>query len=148
MLLIHWCHFLLVLLFIIIEKLSESFTSPYDLMFTFFLFVSNKLLSLLIFNRSFRYFERVMDFFAAVIRQHGVVKGTLIILAGMCFFSLSFYYALSQQILLETITLVLTALMKPLALVESLTASLILTRICLTELKTPKMKLVQSKPMS
>ena len=148
MLLIHWCHSLLVLLFIIIEKLSESFTSPYDLMFTFFLFVSNKLLSLLIFNRSFRYFERVMDFFAAVIRQHGVVKGTLIILAGMCFFSLSFYYALSQQILLETITLVLTALMKPLALVESLTASLILTRICLTELKTPKMKLVQSKPMS
>ena len=148
MLLIHWCHSLLVLLFIIIEKLSESFTSPYDLMFTFFLFVSNKLLSLLIFNRSFRYFERVMDFFAAVIRQHGVVKGTLIILAGMCFFSLSFYYALSQQILLETITLVLTALMKPLALVESLTASLILTRTCLTELKTPKMKLVQSKPMS
>ena len=148
MLLIHWCHSLLVLLFIIIEKLSESFTSPYDLMFTFFLFVSNKLLSLLIFNRSFRYFERVMDFFAAVIRQHGVVKGTLIILAGMCFFSLSFYYALSQQILLETITLVLTALTKPLALVESLTASLILTMICLTELKTPKMKLVQSKPMS
>ena len=96
MLLIHWCHSLLVLLFIIIEKLSESFTCPYDLMFTFFLFVSNKLLSLLIFNRSFRYFERVMDFFAAVIRQHGVVKGTLIILAGMCFFSLSFYYALSQ----------------------------------------------------
>ena len=148
MLLIHWCHSLLVLLFIIIEKLSESFTSPYDLMFTFFLFVSNKLLSLLIFNRSFRYFERVMDFFAAVIRQHGVVKGTLIILAGMCFFSLSFYYALSQQILLETITLVLTALTKPLALVEQLTAILILTRICLTELKTPKMKLVQSKPMS
>ena len=35
--------------------------------------------------------------------------------------------------------------MRPLALVESLTASLILTRICLTELKTPKMKLVQSK---
>ena len=31
-----------------------------------------------------------MDFFAAVIRQHGVVRGTLIILAGMCFSSLSF----------------------------------------------------------
>ena len=98
MLLIHWCHSLLVLLFIIIEKLSESFTSPYDLMFTFFLFVSNKLLSLLIFNRSFRYFERVMDFFAAVIRQHGVVRGTLIILAGMCFSSLSFYLLCSVTV--------------------------------------------------
>ena len=67
-------------------------------MFTFFLFVSNKLLSLLIFNRSFRYFERVMDFFAAVIRQHGVVKGTLIILAGMCFSSLSFYLLCSVTV--------------------------------------------------
>ena len=91
MLLIHWCHSLLVLLSMIIEKLSEFFTSPYDLMFIFFLFVSYVILSLLIFDRSFRYFERVMDFFAAVIRKHGAVKGTLIILAGMCFFSLSFY---------------------------------------------------------
>ena len=97
MLLIHWCHSLLVLLSLIIEKLSESFTSPYDLMFIFFLFVSNMLLSLLIFDRSFRYFERVKDFFAAAIRQHGVVKVIFIILAGMCFSLFLFiYYALSQ----------------------------------------------------
>ena len=98
MLLIHWCHSLLVLLSMIIEKLSESFTSPYDLMFIFFLFVSYVILSLLIFDRSFRYFERVMDLFAAVIRKHGVVNGTLIILAGMCFFSLSFYLLCSVTV--------------------------------------------------
>ena len=39
-----------------------------------------------------------MDFFAAVIRQHGAVKGTLIILAGMCFFSLSFYFLFSVTV--------------------------------------------------
>ena len=39
-----------------------------------------------------------MDFLAAVIRQHGVVKGTLIILGGVCFFSLSFYLLCSVTI--------------------------------------------------
>ena len=39
-----------------------------------------------------------MDFFATVVRQHGVVKGTLIILAGMCFFSLSFYLLCSVTV--------------------------------------------------
>ena len=39
-----------------------------------------------------------MDFFAAVIRQHGAVRGTLIILAGMCFSSLSFYLLCSVTV--------------------------------------------------
>ena len=64
----------------------------------FLLFVSYILLSLLIFDHSFRYFERVKDFFAAVIIQHGVVKGIFIILAGICFFSLSFYLLCSVTI--------------------------------------------------
>jgi len=33
-------HSLLILLSMIVEKLSESFTSPYDLMFVFFMFVN------------------------------------------------------------------------------------------------------------
>ena len=82
----------------IVEKLWESFTSPYDLMFVFFMFVNCLPFWLLISECSFRYFERVMDFFATVVRQHGVVKGTLIILAGMCFFSLSFYLLCSVTV--------------------------------------------------
>ena len=39
-----------------------------------------------------------MDFLAAIIRQHGVVKGTLIILGGVCFFSFSFYLLCSVTI--------------------------------------------------
>ena len=39
-----------------------------------------------------------MDFLAAVIREHGVVKGTLIILGGVCFFSLSFYLLCSVTV--------------------------------------------------
>jgi len=91
-------HSLLILLSMIVEKLSESFTSPYDLMFVFFMFVNYLPFWLLISERSFRHFERVMDFFAAVIRQHGAVRGTLIILAGMCFSSLSFYLLCSVTV--------------------------------------------------
>ena len=94
----HLFHSLSVLLFMIVEKLSESFTSPYDLMFVFFMFVNCLPFWLLISERSFRYFERVMYFFATVIIQHGVVRGTLIILAGTCFFSLSFYLLCSVTV--------------------------------------------------
>ena len=96
--LFNWFYFFLVLLSIIIEKLSESILSPYDIMFFFFIFVNYLPFWLLISERSFRYFERIMDFLAAVIREHGVVKGTLIILGGVCFFSLSFYLLCSVTI--------------------------------------------------
>ena len=96
--LFNWFYSFLVLLSIIIEKLSESLLSPYDIMFFFFIFVNYLPFWLLISERSFRYFERIMDFLAAVIREHGVVKGTLIILGGVCFFSLSFYLLCSVTI--------------------------------------------------